>query len=57
MTRMSKPAKRRAVSPRKRQAPAPKTGAKKDQLPLGYKQHENAASGDLAAQVFIRKVG
>jgi hypothetical protein len=57
MTRMSKPARRRAVSPRRRQAPAEKTGTKKNDLPLGYKEHANAVEGKLASQIFIRKVG
>lgn len=57
MTRMSKPARRRAVSPRKRRAPAEKTGSRENNLPLGYKKHANAVEGDLAAQIFIRKVG
>lgn len=45
MTRMSKQAKRRAVSPRKPKLPGVKTGAKKCALPKGFKEHENAASG------------
>lgn len=44
MTRMSKQGRRRAVSPRKRKAPSVKTGPKKDQLPLGYREHANALS-------------
>jgi len=54
MTRMSKQGKRRNQCPRKRKYPAPKTGSKKDNLPLGYKEHVNvmATSG-----VFIPKIG
>ena len=44
MTRVSKQARRRAVSPRKHKGPSVKTGPKKDNLPLGYKEHENAAT-------------
>lgn len=54
MTRMSKQSQRRAVSPRKNKKPTLKTGAKKDNLDLGYKPHENAATGNL--QIFIPKV-
>jgi len=56
MTRMSKPAKRRAVSPRKRRHAGPKTGPKTDNLPKGFREHANAISGDLANQVFIPKI-
>ena len=56
MTRMSKKAKRRAVSPRKHRAPAVKTGPKKDALPLGYKTHNNAVEGELAKSIFIPKI-
>lgn len=53
MTRMSKQSQRRAVSPRRPSKPAKKTGPKKDNLPLGYKAHENALAG---SSVFIGKV-
>ncbi len=56
MTRISKKAQRRAVSPRKHRNPAVKTGPKKDQLPLGYKEHGNALEGDVAGQAFIPKI-
>ena len=56
MTRMSKKGKRRAISPRKCQAPSTlKTGPLKDNLPSGYREHANAVSSD-AGQVFIGKV-
>lgn len=44
MTRMSKQGERRARSPRKHKAPSPKSGPKKDALPLGYKSHDNTLS-------------
>jgi hypothetical protein len=53
MTRMSKQAERRSKSPRKHKAPSVKTGSKKDNLPRGFKLHENAAE---TAGVFIGKV-
>lgn len=56
MTRMSKPAQRRAVSPRRRRAPGAKTGPKKDLLPLGYRDHSNGVEGELANSVFIPKI-
>lgn len=54
MTRMSKKAQRRAVSPRKRRAPGAKTCCKNVQPALGYKSHENALEG--GSSVFIGKV-
>lgn len=42
MTRMSKQSELRAVSPRRPRPPSTvKTGRKKDNLPSGYKAHEN----------------
>lgn len=54
MTRISKKAQRRAVSPRKPKKGAQKTGSKKDNLPQGYKVHENAFTGE--ENVFIPKI-
>ena len=54
MTRISKKAQRRNISPRKHRAPSPKTGPKKDALPEGYKPHVNALQGQT--NVFIGKV-
>lgn len=54
MTRMSKQGKRRAMSPRKHKKPSVKTGSKKDNLPLGYKAHDNAFEGSNS--VFIAKI-
>lgn len=54
MTRIGKKAERRGRSPRKHRAPSKKTGPLKDNLPLGFKQHENALGKE--ATVFIAKV-
>jgi hypothetical protein len=53
MTRLSKQARRRAVSPRRPQLPGKKTGPKRDNLPLGFKEHANAVAGEIAKAVFI----
>lgn len=52
MTRQSKQGERRAVSWKRPRPSGPKTGPKKDQLPRGYKEHENA----LSAEGFIPKI-
>ena len=54
MTRLGKKEERRNRSPRKHKAPAKKTGPLKDNLPLGYKPHDNAL-GEKAT-VYIAKV-
>ncbi len=48
MTRMSKQGERRNKCPRKTKYPAPKTGAKKDNLAKGYKEHFNALDSQMA---------
>jgi hypothetical protein len=53
---MSRQWKIRHMSRRCPQAPAAKTGSKKDQLPLGFKPHENALQGDTAKKAFIPKL-
>lgn len=53
MTRMSKQGKRRHQFPRRPKLAGEKTGAKKDNLPKGYKEHENALS---LSNVFIAKI-
>ncbi|MCH9621370.1 MAG: hypothetical protein S4CHLAM20_07900 [Chlamydiia bacterium] len=54
MTRISKQEERRARSHRKRHVSmAPKTGAKKDNLEKGYKEHTNTLTSQ---NVFIPKV-
>ncbi len=56
MVRISKQAKKRAVSRRRPAPPAKKTGPKKDNLPQGFKLHANAIEGDLAQASFIPKI-
>ena len=53
MTRISKQEERRARSPRRHKAPAPKTGPKQDNLPQGYKPQQNAVESE---GVFIGKI-
>ncbi|MCC5832269.1 MAG: hypothetical protein JJU12_04420 [Chlamydiales bacterium] len=53
MTRTSKKAERRGISPRRTKNPSQKTGPKKDHLPKGFKEHENA---DPEGSVFIPKI-
>jgi len=54
MTRMSKKARRRHISPKRRRLPGIKTGPKKDAIP--FRAHPNAAAGDLASKMFIGMV-
>jgi len=56
MVRISKQAERRQQSPHRRRNPSPKTGPLKDQLPKGYKPHDNAVEGELALSAFIPKI-
>lgn len=56
MTRTSKQEERRNRSPRKHRAPSEKTGPKKDNLKLGFKEHANVASGAEAKVMFIPKI-
>lgn len=57
MTRTSKQEERRARNPHKRKAPAPKTGPKQDNIPGGFKQHDNAlADAGVSKQMFVGKV-
>ncbi len=56
MVRISKQEERRQRSPKKRKAPALKTGPKKDSLSLGYKPHANALEGNSAESFFIPKI-
>ncbi len=57
MVRISKQNQRRATSPRKPKIGAKKTGAKKDNLPKGYREHENAVQSKHSETIFIGKVG
>ncbi|NGX60337.1 MAG: hypothetical protein KR126chlam3_01510 [Chlamydiae bacterium] len=56
MTRMSKKAERRGQCPRKCKPPQAKTGPKKDNLPKGFIEHENACEKDLAKTAFIPRI-
>ncbi|MBS0621820.1 MAG: hypothetical protein JSR80_02535 [Verrucomicrobia bacterium] len=56
MTRVSKQQERRHQSPRRPKAPQVKTGPKKDHLEKGYRQHQNALTGETASAKFIGKV-
>ncbi len=57
MTRISKQNERRMQSPKKRRpALSSKTGALKDALPNGFKEHTNAVEGETAKSMFVRKV-
>lgn len=56
MVRISKQQERRNRSPRKRKAPAHKTGPLSDNLPEGFKPHVNALGGEAAASGFIPKI-
>ncbi len=57
MTRMSKKGKRRALSPRKTHYKLfEKTGPKKDALPAGYREHDNALKGEHASLGYIPKI-
>jgi hypothetical protein len=56
MVRISKKAERRNQSPRKPRTSFKKTGARTENLPLGYKEHPNAVEGDLANKFFISKI-
>ncbi len=56
MVRISKQGKRRNTSPRKTRKPSEKTGAQKDNLPKGFKEHSNAVEGDLSGAIFIPKI-
>ncbi len=56
MVRISKQAERRQRFPRRCKAPSPKTGPLKDNLPEGYKLHQNAVGGEAAKNCFIPKI-
>jgi hypothetical protein len=56
MTRQSKQGERRAISPRRPRSPYPKTSAKRDNLPFGFKKHENAIEGEVSDGRFFPKM-
>ena len=55
MTRVSKQGGLRHISRRRPSPPSVKTGPKKDELPNGFRLHENAAPAD-AVNRFIPKI-
>ncbi|MBS0615491.1 MAG: hypothetical protein JSR58_02945 [Verrucomicrobia bacterium] len=58
MVRISKQAERRNQCRKRCRPPVPKTGPKKENLPSGYKAHENAMSDRTLTQThFIAKIG
>lgn len=56
MVRISKQEERRSRNPHRRRKPSPKTGALKENLPLGFKPHANAVQGNMAEVSFIPKI-
>lgn len=56
MVRISKQSKRRNTSPRSPRPPMQKTGALKDNLAKGYKDHANAVEGESSSAIFIPKI-
>lgn len=56
MVRISKQAEKRSRFPRKTKKPSVKTGARKDNLAKGFKEHSTALEGEMAASVFIPKI-
>ena len=54
MTRIGKQEERRHQYPHKRKSPSVKTGSRKDNLPLGYKEHSNGLEDSKT--VFIPKI-
>jgi len=56
MVRISKQSEKRSKGPRRCRFPSPKTGSLQDQLPLGYKPHENSYKDASNTSVFIPKV-
>ena len=56
MTREGKQEQRRNQCPKKRKNPSAKTGPKKDNLKVGYKEHANALDSKEIENVFIPKI-
>ena len=56
MVRISKIKQRYNRCPKKRKPPSKKTGPKKDNLPSGYREHENALERDLSKTAFVPKI-
>ena len=57
MVRISKQEERRHRCPHKHRPPSPKSGPKKDNLPLGYKAHASSLEdAQIAQRTFISKI-
>lgn len=57
MVRISKQAERRSKCPHRCRPPSPKSGPKKDNLPLGYKAHASAlGNAEIAQTTFVSKI-
>jgi hypothetical protein len=56
MVRISKQCERRSRSPHRPRIGSEKSGPRKDNLPQGFKAHENAVEGSHAALAFIPKI-
>lgn len=56
MVRISKQSERRNQFRRRHRPPSVKTGPLQDNIPNGFKAHDNAVEGDLAATIFIPKI-
>lgn len=56
MVRISKQSEKRSLSPRRPRPPSQKTGPQKMNLPLGFKEHQNALEGESAQIGFIPKI-
>lgn len=56
MVRYSKVERMRSVTRKRPSAPAKKTGAVKENLPGGFKEHVNALTGKQASTAFIPKI-
>jgi len=56
MVRLSKKSERTGRSPRRPKIGGVKTGAKKDNLPKGFREQANAQEGELAKTTFIPKI-
>lgn len=56
MVRRSKVERMRSVTRKRPSAPAVKTGPQKENIPHGFKHHENALTGERATLAFIPKI-
>ena len=56
MVRLSKVTRMRSVSKKRPSKPSVKTGPLKETLANGFKEHQNALTGDLASRAFISRI-